>query len=209
MLATQAAQSDAILSWSHSIDLITAQLASSDPDVRRLLSTGTASASQLSALIDRHGGDMTAVVHDLGETLRTIAPTSYAVAPTFAMLSQLSASSHATAPGDGQIHFGVVLETNNPPACTRGYESTQRMIDEMRRRNPSFDLRYDDFPFNTAAACTVPQGNPTSVRGAARAPYANPRIAQPWDTTPKRDPDRLDLNPLARQFAALMGVHAR
>lgn len=209
VLATQAAQSDAILSWSHSIDLITAQLASSDPDVRRLLSTGTASASQLSALIDRHGGDMTAVVHDLGETLRTIAPTSYAVAPTFAMLSQLSASSHATAPGDGQIHFGVVLETNNPPACTRGYESTQRMIDEMRRRNPSFDLRYDDFPFNTAAACTVPQGNPTSVRGAARAPYANPRIAQPWDTTPKRDPDRLDLNPLARQFAALMGVHAR
>ena len=199
----------AILSWSHSIDLITAQLASSDPDVRRLLSTGTASASQLSALIDRHGGDMTAVVHDLGETLRTIAPTSYAVAPTFAMLSQLSASSHATAPGDGQIHFGVVLETNNPPACTRGYESTQRMIDEMRRRNPSFDLRYDDFPFNTAAACTVPQGNPTSVRGAARAPYANPRIAQPWDTTPKRDPDRLDLNPLARQLAALMGVHAR
>lgn len=199
----------AILSWSHSIDLITAQLASSDPDVRRLLSTGTASASQLSALIDRHGGDMTAVVHDLGETLRTIAPTSYAVAPTFAMLSQLSASSHATAPGDGQIHFGVVLETNNPPACTRGYESTQRMIDEMRPRNPSFDLRYDDFPFNTAAACTVPQGNPTSVRGAARAPYANPRIAQPWDTTPKRDPDRLDLNPLARQLAALMGVHAR
>ena len=199
----------AILSWSHSIDLITAQLASSDPDVRRLLSTGTASASQLSALIDRHGGDMTAVVHDLGETLRTIAPTSYAVAPTFAMLSQLSASSHATAPGDGQIHFGVVLETNNPSACTRGYESTQRMIDEMRRRNPSFDLRYDDFPFNTAAACTVPQGNPTSVRGAARAPYANPRIAQPWDTTPKRDPDRLDLNPLARQLAALMGVPAR
>lgn len=83
------------------------------------------------------------------------------------------------------------------------------MIDEMRRRNPSFDLRYDDFPFNTAAACTVPQGNPTSVRGAARAPYANPRIAQPWDTPPKRDPDRLDLNPLARQLAALMGVHAR
>ena len=84
VLATQADQSDAILSWSRKLDLITAQLASSDPDVRRLLSTGTASASQLSALIDRHGGDMTAVVHDLGETLRTIAPTSYAVVPTFA-----------------------------------------------------------------------------------------------------------------------------
>ena len=160
-----------------------------------ILSTGTASASQLSALIDRHGGDMTAVVHDLGETLRTIAPTSYAVAPTFAMLSQLSASSHATAPGDGQIHFGVVLETNNPPACTRGYESTQRMIDEMRRRNPSFDLRYDDFPFNTAAACTVPQGNPTSVRGAARAPYANPRIAQPLGHHAEEGPGPTRLEP--------------
>lgn len=99
-----------------------------------------------------------------------------------------------------------MLETNNPPACTQGYEGTTRIIDEMKRANPDFDIRYDDFPFNTGAGCAVPQGNPTGVRSAARTIYANPNTPQPWDSTPKKDPDRLDLTPLARQLAALMGV---
>ncbi|MFT4201083.1 MAG: mammalian cell entry protein, partial [Gordonia sp. (in: high G+C Gram-positive bacteria)] len=49
--------------------------------------------------------------------------------------------------------------------------------------------------------------SPTGVRGAARASLANPHIAQPWDNKPKKDPDRLDLNPLAWQLAWLMGIH--
>ncbi|GAA3695910.1 MCE family protein [Gordonia hankookensis] len=209
VLETQADESDSILSWSHNLDLITATLASSDPDLRRLLTTGTASATQISELLRRSGGDISTVVKQLSSTLRTIGPTSYAIRPALAMLSQLSASSHATAPGDGQIHFGVVLETNNPAACTRGYEGTDAMIREMKRKDPSFDIHYDDFPFNTNAKCSVPVGNPTGVRGAARAALANPETTQPWDDTPKKDPDRLDLNPLAQQLAALMGVHPR
>ncbi|MFW0787997.1 mammalian cell entry protein, partial [Gordonia sp. CPCC 206044] len=164
---------------------------------------------QISKLLQENGDDLSTVVKQLAGTVRTVAPTSFAVAPTFAMLSQLSASSHATAPGDGQIHFGVVLETNNPPACTRGYESTQAMVQEMKRKDPSFDIRYDDFPFNTNAQCSVPVGNPTGVRGAERATLANPDHSQPWDKTPKKDPDKLNLNPLAQQLATLMGVHAK
>ncbi|WAC56694.1 MCE family protein [Gordonia sp. SL306] len=209
VLATQADQSDAILSWSHDLDLITATLASSDPDLRRLLTTGTASATQISELLRRSGGDISTVVKQLASTLRTIEPTSYATSTTFAMLSALSAGSHSPAPGDGQIHFGVVLETNNPAACTRGYESTDAMIREMKRKDPSFDIHYDDFPFNTNAKCSVPVGNPTGVRSADRAAFANPAYKQPWDNTPKKDPDRLNLNPLAQQLAALMGVHPK
>lgn len=209
VLQTQAEQSDEILAWSRSINLITATLQSSDPDLRRLLTTGTLSATQISNLIQRNGGDLSKVVKDLGEVARTVQRAGYATSTTFAMLSALSAGSHTPAPGDGQIHFGVVLETNNPAACTRGYESTQAMIDRMKRQDPTFDIRYDEFPFNTDAKCTVPLGNPTGVRGAARAPYANPAYPQPWDSTPKKDPDKLNLNPLATQLAALMGVHAK
>ncbi|GAA3699322.1 MCE family protein [Gordonia hankookensis] len=209
VLATQADQSDAILSWSHNLDLITATLASSDPDLRRLLTTGTASATQISALLQKSGGDISTVVKQLSSTLRTIEPTSFATSTTFAMLSALSAGSHSPAPGDGQIHFGVVLETNNPAACTRGYEGTDAMIREMKRKDPSFDIHYDDFPFNTNAKCSVPVGNPTGVRSAGRAALANPAYKQPWDNTPKKDPDRLNLNPLAQQLAALMGVHPK
>ncbi|GED98916.1 MCE family protein [Gordonia crocea] len=210
VLATQAEQSDAILAWSKNLDVVTATLASADPDVRRLLTTGQTSATALSNLLQKQGADITKVVKDLGSVAKTaIAPTGWSTNALLAMVSQLSASSHGPAPGDGQIHFGVVLETNNPAACTQGYESTQQMIAAIKRKNPTFDINYDDFPLNLNARCTVPQGSPTSVRGAARATLANPNIPQPWDNKPKKDPDRLDLNPLAWQLAWLLGVHPR
>ncbi|ASR01904.1 MULTISPECIES: MCE family protein [Gordonia] len=209
VLATQADQSDAILTWSRNLDLVTATLASSDPDLRRLLTTGTLSATQISELIQKNGNDISKVVKDLAEVSRTIEPATYNISTTFAMLSALSAGSHSPAPGDGQIHFGVVLETNNPAACTRGYGGTDAIMAEMRRKNPNFDKHYDDFPFNTEAKCTVPLGNPTGVRSAERAKYANPAYPQPWDSTPKKDPDKLNLNPLAQQLAALLGVRPK
>ncbi|UCZ89374.1 MCE family protein [Gordonia sp. WA4-43] len=209
VLDTQADQSDAILTWSRNLNLVTATLASADPDLRRLLTTGTLSATQISELIQKNGNDLSKVVKDLAEVARTIEPATYTTSTTFAMLSALSAGSHAPAPGDGQIHFGVVLETNNPAACTRGYESTDAVLAEARRQNPDFDVRYDDFAFNTEAKCTVPFGNPTGVRSAERAQYANPAYPQPWDNTPKKDPDKLNLNPLAQQLAALLGVRPR
>ncbi|MCZ4537330.1 MCE family protein [Gordonia terrae] len=209
VLDTQADQSDAILTWSRNLNLVTATLASADPDLRRLLTTGTLSATQISELIQKNGNDLSKVVKDLAGVARTIEPATYTTSTTFAMLSALSAGSHAPAPGDGQIHFGVVLETNNPAACTRGYESTDAVLAEARRQNPDFDVHYDDFAFNTEAKCTVPFGNPTGVRSAERAQYANPAYPQPWDNTPKKDPDKLNLNPLAQQLAALLGVRPR
>lgn len=209
VLATQADQSDEILNWSHNLDLVTATLASADPDIRRLLTTGTATATQLSNLLQKQGGDMTKVIHDLGSTAKTIAPAGWATNASIAMLSALSAGSASPARGDGQIHFGIVLETNNPAACTQGYESTTTMINKIKARNPNFDINYDDFPINTKAECSVPQGSPTGVRGAKRAALGNPEYAQPWDNKPKKDPDKLNLTPLATQLAFLMGVHAK
>lgn len=83
------------------------------------------------------------------------------------------------------------------------------MIAEIKRKNPDFDQRYDDFRFNTDVHCTVPTGSPTAVRGANNAALADPAYAQPWDHTAKKDPDKLNLNPLATQLAQLMGVRPR
>ncbi|EGD55260.1 virulence factor Mce family protein [Gordonia neofelifaecis NRRL B-59395] len=209
VLGTQAEQSDEILEWSRGLDRVSAQLASSDPAVRRILTDGPRAASALSTFLHDNGADATKLIGQLGGTVHKVTPASYATGMTFAMLSSLSASSHATSSPDGSIRFGIVLETENPPSCTQGYESTQKMIAEIKRKNPSFDINYDDFPFNTDVGCTVPAGNPTSVRGAARASLGNPNIAQPWDGNAKKDPDKLNLNPLANQLAALMGVRPR
>ncbi|MFW0792168.1 MlaD family protein, partial [Gordonia sp. CPCC 205333] len=202
-LATQAEQSDAIIGWARNLDLVTATLAAADPDVRRLLTTGTATATQLSGLLQKQGADITKVVHDLGTTVKTIEPAGWATNYALALLSQLSAGSHGPPRGDGQIHFGIVLETNNPAACTRGYEGTEAIIAKMKRTNPRFDINYDDFPFNMNARCSVPQGSPTGVRSAERAALANPAYRQPWDNKPKKDPDKLNLTPLAQQIATL------
>ncbi|MGB6245249.1 MlaD family protein [Gordonia sp. (in: high G+C Gram-positive bacteria)] len=209
VLGTQAEQSDEILAWSKNLNLVTAKLAGSDPAVRRILTNAPPAATALTQFLQDNGADTSKLVHQLGTTVHTAAPASFATGATFAMISALSAGSHSPAPGDGQIHFGIVLETGNPVSCTRGYESTDAIIAEMKKRNPNFDINYDDFPFNTKANCDVPVGNPTSVRGANRAALANPYISQPWDNTPKKDPDKLNLNPLATQLAALMGVHRR
>jgi phospholipid/cholesterol/gamma-HCH transport system substrate-binding protein len=34
-------------------------------------------------------------------------------------------------------------------------------------------------------------------------------MVQPWDNTPKKDPDKLNLNPIATQLAGLLGIHAK
>lgn len=209
VLSTQAAQSDEIVNWARSLTVVTAQLASSDPDLRRLLTTGRTSASQLSALLERSGGDITTAVRNLASDVRNVSGAFYGVRSILSLLPGLSAGSYSTAPGDGTIHFGTTLETNNPPSCTVGYEKTQQIIAEEKRKNPNFDVNYDDFPFNTDARCAVAQGNPTSVRGAQNAVYADPGIAQPWDRVPKKDPDKLDLNPLVTQLSSLLGVTRR
>ncbi|MFM9378360.1 MCE family protein [Gordonia sp. VNK21] len=207
VLGTQAEQSDEILSWSKNLELITAQLASSDPAVRRILSDGQLTATELSSFLQKHGDNATKLIHQLGETVHTIEPATYATGALFAMLSAISAGSHSPGGADGQIHFGIVLETNNPAECTRGYESTAKMIKDIKAKNPDFDINTDDFPFNTEANCDVPVGNPTGVRSANRADLANPAYPQPWDNIPKKDPDKLNLNPVAQQMAALMGIH--
>ncbi len=90
VLSTQAAQSDEILNWSKSLTLVTAQLASSDPDIRRLLTTGQTSASQLSALLERSGGDVTTALRDLAKDIRTVKGTFLGVSPLLSMLTALS-----------------------------------------------------------------------------------------------------------------------
>ena len=209
VLETQADQADEILEWSKSLDAVAATLESSDPALRRILTDGPRAATALTTFLERNGDDATTLIHQAGATVHEIAPTSFSAGMTFAMLSLLSAGSHGPASGGGQIRFGIVLETENPPSCTRGYESTQTMLDEYKRTHPDFDVNYDDFPLNTAAGCAVPTGSPTAVRGANNADLANPAFVQPWDGKPKVDPDKLNLNPIATQLARIMGVRQR
>lgn len=206
VLDSQADQSSAIRSFSADLDALTAQLRSSDPDVRRLIGTGAAASDEVGALVRDSGADLTTVLTNT-EQITSLAPARVPYLRTaLQLLPALPVAARAVAPGDGTIHFGLVLETNNPPPCTIGYESTYRTLDEMKQRDPEFDDSRDEFPFPTDVRCLVPQGSPTGVRSAERAVLADPTVPQPWDGKPKQAPDVLDLNPIATQLATVMGV---
>lgn len=206
VLGTQAEQSPAIRRFSDGLDKLAVQLRANDPDIRRLIGTGADAGNAIGGLLDESGGALTTDLTNLRSLLLAISPKYYALKPLAQMLPLLSIGGSATAPGDNTSHFGLVLETNNPPACTVGYEGTKRILEQMKAQNPNFDDTRDDFPFNTDAKCAVPFGNPTAVRGGERADLADPSISQPWDATPKTDPDKLNLNPVAAQLAPLIGV---
>ncbi|TSD48505.1 MCE family protein [Rhodococcus sp. KBS0724] len=206
VLTTQSDQSSSIKQFSADLDVIAAQLRTSDPDIRRLIDNGIPASEQIGALVNETGPALTTDLTNLASFTQTLAPRAIALQPFLIFLPGLAAAAPTVAPGDGTVHQGLVLETNNPLSCTVGYEGTMAILADMKRQDPNFDDTQQDFPLNTAASCEVPLGSETGVRSANRVIYADPGTIQPWDFTPKVDPDKLNLNPIATQLAPILGV---
>ncbi|GAA1053381.1 MCE family protein [Dietzia natronolimnaea] len=209
VLDTQADQSAEIISFSRDLRTVTEALRDSDSDLERLITTGPEFADETRFLVENSGEPLTRTIGNLSTTMKTVDP----LAPSFKVLLQLlpalAAGGLSAAPGDGTIHFGLVLEMDNPTPCTQGYEGTWDIINGIKAQDPSFDEQEQNFPPNYDAECTVPFGSPTAVRGADRVEYAYPGVTQPWDTKPKIDPDRLNLSVAAEQLAVLQGLIPR
>lgn len=209
VLDTQADQSGEIISFSRDLRTVTEALRDSDSDLDRLITTGPEFADETRRLVENSGEPLTRAVGNLSTTMKTVDPLASSFKVLLQLLPALAAGGLSVAPGDGTIHFGLVLEVGNPTPCTQGYEGTQRIIDEIKAQDPSFDPQEQNFPPNYDAKCTVPLGSPTTVRGAERVEYAHPDTPQPWDTKPKIDPDRLNLSVAAEQLAVLQGLIPR
>ncbi|MFD6512744.1 MCE family protein [Rhodococcus sp. NPDC060176] len=206
VLTTQSDQSSAIKQFSTDLDALTAQLRTSDPDIRRVIDNGIPASDQVGALVTEAGPALTTNLSNLSAVAAAAAPTLPSLQPFLLFLPALAGAAPTVAPGDGTVHLGLVLETNNPLSCTVGYEGTMAILDEMKRKDPNFDDTTQNFPLNTAANCQAPQGSETGVRSADRIAFADPNTSQPWDSKPKVDPDRLNLNPIATQLAPMLGA---
>ena len=209
VLDTQSEQSSAIRQFSTDLNSVTAQLRDSDPDVRRLINTGTAASDQIGALITEAGPSLTTDLANINSVTELAAPRTIALQPLLIFLPALAAGASTLVPGDGTIHQGLVLETNNPPPCTIGYEGSEAILAEEKAKNPNFDLTQENYPLNLQANCATPHGSVTGVRSANRIVFADPETVQPWDDKPKVDPDKLNLNPIATQLAPLVGASPR
>ncbi len=209
VVETQADQSSAIRQFSADVNRISAQLKGSDADLRHLIDTGTRASEAAGSLLAAAGPNLSANLDSVSQVVSALGPRAQALNYLLTFLPALAAGAGTAAPGDGTLHLGLLLETNDPPPCTQGYEGSQAMVDRMKRENPDFDPMTDDTPLNTAANCTTPLGSVTGVRSANRIAYADPSITQPWDDKAKQAPEALNLNPIATQTALLLGVTPR
>jgi phospholipid/cholesterol/gamma-HCH transport system substrate-binding protein len=168
VLATQAAQSSEITSYSAHLRQLAAQLKKSDPDIRRVLANAPAVAAQVNDILRTSGRELSLIIANLLTT------TSVTTSRTDALEQLLVAFPivTATAPGanpDGTGHLGLVLTFNDPFSCTRGYEGTHQ--------RGAGDLR--DVPPNQQAYCAEPPGSPIGVRGSQNAPFAGKPVEVP------------------------------
>ncbi|MCW7944570.1 ABC transporter substrate-binding protein [Streptomyces hygroscopicus] len=162
VLKTQTDKGSAIKSFSRDLAALSAQLKSSDGDVRRLIGNAVPAAEEVDSLLRSTRPQVPVLLANLisgGQITLARLPGVQQALVTFPVVV---AGSYTVIPGDGTTHFGLVVNANDPPPCTQGYGT--------RRRDPSDTSTR---PANTDAHCTAPRGSATSVRGAQNAPGAS------------------------------------
>ncbi|MER7685235.1 MlaD family protein [Streptomyces sp. NPDC097610] len=159
VLKTQSDQGSSIKSFAHDLAALTAQLKSSDGDLRKLIGNATPAAQQVNSLLKNISPRLSVLLANLISGGQVTLANLPGVEQSLVTFPALVAGSYTVVPGDGTTHFGLVVNADDPPPCTQGYGTA--------RRDPS-----DTSPreANTDARCAAPRGSKTSVRGAQNAP---------------------------------------
>jgi phospholipid/cholesterol/gamma-HCH transport system substrate-binding protein len=161
VLKTQADQGSAIKSFSRDLATLTAQLKSSDGDLRRLIGNTVPATQELDSLLKSTRPHVPVLLANLISGGQITVARLPGVEQALVTLPLTVAGSYTVIPGDGTTHFGLTVNADDPPACTQGYGT--------QRRDPADTAPR---PANTDARCTAPRGSKTSVRGAQNAPGA-------------------------------------
>ncbi|MFF4396484.1 MCE family protein [Streptomyces sp. NPDC001480] len=161
VLKTQADQGSSIKSFAHDLSLLTAQLKSSDGDLRKLIGNATPAAQQVDSLLRSTGPRLSVLLANLISGGQVTLARLPGVEQALVTFPALVSGSYTVVPGDGTTHFGLVVNADDPPPCTQGYGTSRRDPSDTSTREA-----------NTDARCTAPRGGRTSVRGAQNAPGA-------------------------------------
>jgi phospholipid/cholesterol/gamma-HCH transport system substrate-binding protein len=173
VLDTQRVEGSAIQSFARSLALLTAQLRTSDPDLRAVLANAPPAVSQVVSLINENRTDLGILLSNLVTTGQLTMRRTQLLREVLILYPLVVASGYTVAP-DGTAHVGLVLNLDDPPPCVRGYGGTDR--------RPPADTR--GVPANTRAYCADPSSSGTDVRGAQNAPRYGPVTPYPGSGFP-------------------------
>ena len=169
VLQTQNVQSSAITSFSRDLALFAEQLRTSDPDLRRLITTTPQVSIQVIQLLRESGTQIGRLIADLLTVSRIAGPRLDGLEQILVTYPFEAARAYTVTPGDGWAHFGLVLNVNDPPPCEQGYQGTERRS----------GIETEPVPLNTDARCTLPRGDQSSVRGAQNVPRPGTGVPAP------------------------------
>ncbi len=164
VLQTQLDEGPAIESWAHDLNLLSAQLKDSDHDIRTLLDTGPDNLSTIRGLVTDNQDDLGVALANLAATGQLLVRHKGGIEQILETYPVVVAGGFSVAPGDGTAHFGLVLNLNDPQPCVAGYGATPK-------RKPG---QTGPTTTNTSVRCTLPRGNPSTVRGAQNTPGGDP-----------------------------------
>ncbi|SFO80624.1 phospholipid/cholesterol/gamma-HCH transport system substrate-binding protein [Amycolatopsis arida] len=159
VLRTQLASAEAWRSFSRDARLFAAELAAADGDLRELIGTAPEAATQLSALLRDNDPELSILLANLLTTADLFRTRTAGMEELFVTLPKaVAATSTAITPDEGRL--SMALTFYDPPPCRHGYEGTPYRSGEDTSAAP----------WNAGAACTLPYGSPSSVRGSQNAP---------------------------------------
>jgi phospholipid/cholesterol/gamma-HCH transport system substrate-binding protein len=164
VLKTQLDSGSAIRDWAHNLNLLTAQLKQSNPDLNQLLSAAPDQLATVRQFISGNASDLNLLLANLTSVNQVLVSHLNGIEQILLIYPSAVAGGFTVTPGDGTAHFGLVENVDDPPSCQAGYGGTAK-------RQPS---QTGPAKVNTSAQCSLPLNSPTDIRGAQHAPGGDP-----------------------------------
>ena len=130
VLTTQIDKTSAIKSFSRDLALFSTTLATSDPDLRRVIENGSATANQLRTFLEQNKVDLGQLINNLVTTGQVTGKHIHGTEMILVVYPYVVAGGYTVVGKDPQTHvydahFGLVLQ-QDPSVCHNGYQGTDR-----------------------------------------------------------------------------------
>ena len=172
VLHGQVASTSAIKTFARELSLFSGTLAGSDPDLRKVIDNGSATANQLRTFLEQNKVDLGELVNELvttGDVVVKHLPGVAQVLVIYPYVVEGGFTVVAKSPDTGlyDAHFGLITQ-QDPKVCEHGYEGT-----DVRKPQDGSNR-----PMNTNARCAEPPTK-SDPRGAQNAPRAGANYRAP------------------------------
>jgi phospholipid/cholesterol/gamma-HCH transport system substrate-binding protein len=165
VLSGQIARESAIRNFATQLSLFSGTLAAADPDLRRVIDSGSFAANQLRTFLEANDVELSELIRDLTTTGEVIVKHLDGIEQILALYPYVVEGGFTVASkspnGLYDAHFGLIMTDSQP--CTKGYEGT----DKRAARDGS------NRPMNMRAHCAEPASK-TNPRGSQHAPRRAP-----------------------------------